>query len=109
MFKFWRNNHIEKRSHERMQTILNVKIINCGSLHEGLVTNLSEKGMHFITGAPISSGFNVELIFPLEGDSLKVPVKIIRTIKTSGLYDFGAELLKSSQDYIAFVHSLKAT
>ncbi len=109
-FKFWRDNPLEKRSHERIQTLLDVKVLNDGSLHKGLVTNLSEKGMYFITSASVSSGLNIELIFPLEGDDLKVPVKIIRTIKTGRLYDdFGAELLNSSQDYIEFVHSLKAS
>jgi hypothetical protein len=108
--KSWRNNAMEKRSHERIRTLLDVKVLNYGSLHKGLVTNLSEKGMHCITVTSISSGLNIELIFPLEGDDLKVPVKIIRTIEIGGLYyDFGAELLNSSQDYIEFVHSLKAS
>ena len=109
-FKFWRNKSIEKRSHERIQRHLDVKVLNGGSLHNGLVTNFSEKGMCFITDASISSGVNIDLTFPLYEDDLKVPVKIIRTKKTGYLYDdFGAELINSSQDYIKFVQSLKAS
>ena len=104
------HNPVEKRSHERIHTLLDIKVLNDNTINKGLVMNLSERGVYFITGASISTGLNIELIFPLEGDELKVPVKIIRTIKTGRLYnDFGAELLSSSQDYIEYVHTLKSS
>ena len=107
-FKFWRKKPKEKRAYERIPTLLDVKVLNGDSLHNGLVTNLSEKDMYFITGANLSSGLNIEVSIPLKEDNLKVPVKVIR-IKKDNLYDgFGAELSSLSQDYIDFVHNLKA-
>ncbi len=101
---------MEKRAFERIPIHLNVRVHNSGSLHNGLVTNLSEQGMYIITGAHLSSGLNIELSIPFKKNHLKVPIKIVRTKKTGYLYDgFGAELSNSSQDYIKFVHSHNTT
>ena len=101
---------MEKRAFERIPIHLNVRVHNSGSLHNGLVTNLSEQGMYIITGAHLSSGLNIEVSIPFKQDVLKVPVKISRTEKTGFLYDgVGVELLSQSQNYLGFVHSLKAS
>ncbi len=104
--KFRRNKPVEKRIYERIPIHLDVRVFNNGSLHNGLVTNFSENGMYFISGANLSSGLDIEVSIPLKEDDLKVPVKIIRSAKTGNLYDgFGVKLLNSSQDYIEFVHN----
>lgn len=100
---------MEKRAYERIATHFFVRFFNVDSLHNGLVTNLSENSIYFISEANLSSEFIIELSIPLKEDDLKVPVKINRIAKTGNLYDgFGAELLSQSQDYIEFVHGLKA-
>jgi hypothetical protein len=100
---------MEKRAFERVPIHLNVRVLNDGSLHNGLMTNLSEQGMYVITGAHLSSGLNIEVFIPFNDDQLKVPIKIVRTKKTGYLFDgFAAELLNSSQDYIEFAHSHNA-
>jgi hypothetical protein len=104
--KFWKNTPAEKRSNERIPIHLNVGVVNSDSLHNGLVTNFSENGIYFLSGANLSSGLDIQVVIPLKEDHLNVPVKIIRRAKTGYLYDgFGAELLNSSQDYIEFVHN----
>ena len=100
---------MEKRAFERIPIHLNVRVLSGGSLHNGLMTNLSEQGMYVITGAHLSSGLNIEVFIPFNDDQLKVPIKIVRTKKTGYLFDgFAAELLNSSQDYMEFAHSHNA-
>ncbi len=100
---------MEKRAYKRIPLHVNVRVLNGGSLHRGLVTNLSENGIYFISGANLSSGLNIEVSIPFNDDQLKVPIKIVRTIETGYLYDgFAAELLSQSQNYIEFVHSHNA-
>ena len=106
--KFMRKKLKEKRGYERILKYIDITVLNGDSPRKGLVRNLSEKGMYFITGANLSSGLNIEVSIPFKEDNLKVPVKVIR-IKKDNLYDgFGAELSSPSQDYIDFVHNLKA-
>jgi hypothetical protein len=106
LLNFWRKTPIEKRAYERIPKHLDMKVLNNGSLHYGLVTNLSENGMYFITGANLSSGLNIEVSIPFKEDNLKVPVKVIRIKKDNLYHGFGAEISIPYQDYIDFVHSL---
>jgi hypothetical protein len=100
--------NMEKRAYERIPIHLDVRVFSNGSLHNGLITNLCERGMYIITGAHLSSGLNIELSIPFKEDQLKVPVKIVRTKKTGYIYDgFGAELSNSSQDYLNFIDTLR--
>ena len=105
---FWKKKSKEKRGYERISTHLDIKVLNGDSKHNGLVTNLSENGMYFISGANLSSGYNIEVSIPFKDNNLKVPVNVIRT-KKNGLYGgFGVKLSSPCQDYIDFIHSLKA-
>jgi len=101
--KFWR----KKRAYERIPICLDVTVHNAESPQNGLVTNLSENGMFFITGANLSPGLHIEVSITSKNDEITVPIKIIR-IKKENIYDgFGAELTNAYQHYIDFVHSLK--
>jgi len=103
---FWRKK--EKRAYERIPINLEIKVLNGDSPRIGIVTNLSENGMYFITGANLSSGLNIEVSIPFKEDEVKVPVKVVRIKKDNMYPGFGAELLSQYQDYIDYVHSLKA-
>ena len=106
---FWRKEFKEKRTYERVQTHLFIKIFHNGSAYDGLVTNLSEVGMGFITEASITPGSILEINTSYREDDLKVPLKISRTSKTGSLYDdFGAVVLNPPQDYLNFVGSLRS-
>lgn len=102
---------MEKRNFQRIPTHVHahVRVLNLGSLHSGLITDLSENGMSIITGEYLSSGQDIEVYVPSKEDNLKVPAKIIRKINTGNLYDgFGAELLNSSKDYLEFFYNIRA-
>ncbi len=98
----------KKRAYERIPIFLDIKVLNGDLQHIGLVTNLSENGMYFISGANLSSGLNIEVSIPFKKNYIMVPVKVIRR-KKDNIYDgFGAELTNPYQDYIDFVCSHKA-
>jgi hypothetical protein len=100
----WRKKTIEKRSYKRIPKHLDIKILNGNSQHNGLVTNLSENSMYFITDANLSCGLKIEVSIAFNEDNLVVPFKVVRR-KKNGLYDgFAAELSSPCQDYI---HSFK--
>ncbi len=66
--------------------------------------------MHFISGADLSSGLNIDISIPLKEESLKIPVRIIRSEKAGNLYDgFSAEISSPLQDYVEFVESIQAS
>ncbi|MCK5286828.1 MAG: PilZ domain-containing protein [Thermodesulfovibrionia bacterium] len=110
VLNFWRKNSTEKRTYERIQTHLFVRLLNGDSPYNALLTNLSENGIYFISETYLSFGLNIEVSIPYKEDLLKVPFKIIRTVKTGCLYDgFGAELSEPLKDYLEFADSLKAS
>ncbi len=97
---------MEKRTYKRIPIHLMVTVFNGGFIHEGLMINISEGGIYFISRATLSSGLNIQIAIPFRQDFLKVPLKIKRIERTYNEYDgFAAELLKSSQDYIKFVRN----
>ena len=99
---------MEKRAFKRIPIHLYIRFFCGDSCHNGLVTNISENGMHFISGADLSSGLNIDISMPLKEESLKIPVRIIRSEKTGNLYDgFSAEISSPLPDYIGFIESLK--
>ena len=103
--RFWSKK--EKRAYERIPTYLDIKVLNGDFPHNGLVTNLSENGMYFITGANLYSGLNIQVSISIKDDNVKVPVKVVRT-KKDNMYDgYGAELSNPFQDYEDIIHSLK--
>ena len=101
---------MEKRSFKRIPIHLYIRFFCGDSCHNGLVTNISENGIHFISGADLSSGLNIDISIPLKEESLKIPVRIIRSEKAGNLYDgFSAEISSPLQDYVEFVESLQAS
>jgi hypothetical protein len=107
MFFKFKKKITEKRSYERILTSISIKCINGNSIHEGLVSNISKNGMYFITDANLSLGLNSEVSIPYKEDVLKVPVRIIRTVKGSNFIDgFGVILSSLPKDYLEFVDNL---
>ncbi len=95
---------MEKRTYKRIPVQLFITVFNDDYIYDGLMINISESGVYFISRADLSSGSNIQVSIPFEQDILKVSVKIKRVENTYNEYDgFAAELLKSSQDYIRFV------
>ncbi len=101
---------MEKRTFKRIPIHLYIRFVCGDACQNGLVTNISENGMHFISGADLPSGLYIDISIPLKEESLKIPVRIIRSEKTGCLYDgFSAEISSPIQDYEEFVQSLQAS
>ncbi len=101
---------MQKRSFDRIFTNLDVRYF-CGSIiHNGTVTNLSEKGMFIRTRMDFPFDSIFDLLIPLDEEVLHVPVKVRRIVKTDNFYDgIGVELLNPPQNYLKFVNNLKLT
>lgn len=108
-FKFWKNHKTEKRAFQRIPAHLFVTFLNSSSSHNALVTDISENGVYFITEPYLPPGFNTILTLSVnDSKDIELPVKIIRTMKTGGIYDgFGAELSEQSGEYLEFVRSIR--
>lgn len=98
----------EKRIASRIPAHLFARYPHSDSIRAGLVKNLSEDGLYFISGADLPRGSRIELSILFNEDIIKVPVIIRRTEKTRYLYakktgslhkGFGAEILNQSQGY----------
>jgi hypothetical protein len=109
-FHFWRKEFKEKRKYKRLETNLYVQFFHDDSLYDGLVTDLSEIGIGFITGAYFTPGLILMMHTPQREEVLNVPVKISRAVKTGSLYDdFGAEVLNPPPNFLDFVGSLRSS
>ncbi|MEN8262760.1 MAG: PilZ domain-containing protein [Nitrospirota bacterium] len=98
---------MEKRSVKRIPVCLDFKC--CGIEFLGTITNLSEKGMFFISKKitfPLQNQFQISI--QLNGKKLNLPVKIKRVTKTNGYYDgIGIEILEQPLKYLELVHWLR--
>lgn len=98
---------MEKRFFERIPA--NLEFHSFNTEYFGTVTNLSENGMLIRSQKirfPLESQF--EITIPLKEDTLNVPVKVKRIIKSNGYYDgIGVELLEHPQKYLKLINSLK--
>ncbi len=84
--------------------------------YAGTVMNLSKKGMYINTELRLPLGLNLihtffkpelEIIFPFNGNILKVPLKVRRFVKTDGLYNgIGADVYNPPENYFVFINSL---
>jgi hypothetical protein len=78
---------MEKRAFERIPTFFSVKLLCKNSLHDGIVTNLSQNGMCIETNGSFCSELNLEVLIPLsDEDFLKFPVKFQRIVETNGFF-----------------------
>jgi hypothetical protein len=98
---------MEKRSSERTSYNLAVRFPCRDTLYTGTVTNFSDNGMYINTeiSFPIQSRF--EMLISLKKEIVKVPVKIVRLVKTGALYNgMGVELLNLPKKYFEYIIKL---
>jgi hypothetical protein len=98
---------MEKRAFERILTFFSVKLLCKNSLHDGIVTNLSQNGMCIETNGSFCSESNLEVLIPLsDEDFLKFPVKFQRIVETNGFFgSICVEVLNPPNNYLDFVDS----
>ena len=100
--------HTEKRISGRVPVRIE---IHCFDIHYfGTITNISANGMYITSkqiSFPLASQFDV--CIPVNGNELKVHVRICRITKSNGYYDgMGVEILSPSQRYSDFIDRLPA-
>lgn len=100
---------MERRAYKRVKTYMLVKFLcrNCPSY--GVVTNISENGMYIDTGMNLPAESRFELLIHLsDEETLSVPAKLSRLVKTAGVYDgICVELLNPPKNYTNFVAALR--
>ncbi len=85
---------MDRRACERVSTKIEAKFFYGNALYEGEITNLSENGIFISTKMCFPFEAKFEILIPRDEGVLKVPVKVIRIIKSDGFYDgMGLELL----------------
>jgi hypothetical protein len=93
--------HMPKRESERIPSNVALRFPCLNTFYSGTVRNLSENGM-FINaeiGFPIESRF--EVLLKMKEDILKVPVKIVRIVKSGDTYEgMGVKFLKLPEKYL---------
>ncbi len=102
---------MENRAFDRISTTLEISFRCCSKVHEGTITNLSEKGM-FITMAEmcLPFDFHIDLFIPSKDGKLHVPVNLSRITLSPGVHDgIGVELPDPDRHYLDFVNDLKST
>jgi hypothetical protein len=84
--------------------------------YEGTITNFSKKGMYINTELhlPVKSNIvhtffkpKLEIFLHVNGNILKVPVKVRRLIRTNGFYNgIGVDVYDPPQDYFELFDTL---
>ena len=98
---------MEKRGFDRIHIYLSSRFPCGNTFCSGTVTNLSENGM-FINAEiyfPVKTKF--EVLVQLKDEILKIPVKIVRIVKSGNIYEgMGVKLLNLPKKYLELLIKL---
>lgn len=100
---------VQRRAFERFPADIKIRFYCCDTDYFGTVTDMSENGM-FIRLKKMIFPFDsrLEIIINNESKLLRVPVRVIRITKTNNVFDgIGVEVLKTCDDYLRLVYSLR--
>lgn len=99
---------MKKRAYERISVDLKAEFFWSDELNIGYVADLSENGLLVKTNVcpPLRAKFDLSI--PVEGDVLKVPVKVRRIVETEEDPEaIGVEILDPTESYLNFVNTLR--
>jgi hypothetical protein len=100
---------MDKRTFKRIPANIKVKFFSGTTVHNGTITNLSEKGMFISTEVSFPLKPQLEVLIPLKKELLKVPVEIRSFGMSDDMYSgIGVQLLKQSRNYLTFIDSLRS-
>jgi len=103
------NPSVQRRAFERVPANIRVRFYCFDTAYLGTVRNFSENGM-FISMDKMVFPFDskIEIIFRMDKNLLKVPVRVIRITKSEDVFDgIGVELLDANREYLELVSSHK--
>lgn len=98
---------MEKRDFKRIPANLILRFPSSNTLNSGTLTNLSANGMYIKAemSFPIKSRFAV--LVQLKDEILKVPVKIVRIVKSGNFYEgMGVMILNQQKKYLELLMKL---
>jgi hypothetical protein len=98
---------MEKRDFKRIPANLILRFPSINTFDSGTLTNLSANGMYIKTDIcfPIRSRFAV--LVQLKDEILKVPVKIVRIVKSGDFYEgMGVKIVNQSKKYLELLIKL---
>jgi hypothetical protein len=99
---------MKKRAYERIPVDLKADFFWSDQLNIAAVADLSENGLLVKTDVcpPLRAKFDLNL--PVEGDVLKIPVKVCRLVENDQDTEaIGVEILHPSEEYLNFVSTLR--
>jgi hypothetical protein len=100
---------MRKRSCERKSSSLLVKFTHCDTIHYGIVTNVSERGMCIKSGACLPCDSPVLLLIPLKDEHLAVDAAVKWVKKTDEFYDcMGVEMSEPPERYLQIVANIQS-
>ena len=110
---------MKKRTFNRisLSTDVPARLLHNGDVYEGIVANISNKGMYIEseTPLPIDARFlklhpfkyKFELLIPMKENDLKISVKLKRLIQKDDWQGIGVEVNHPEMDYLEFVETLR--
>lgn len=91
---------MSKRVSKRTPANLEVRFSCCNTFYSGTVRNFSEKGMYIDSEICFPMGSRFVVLLKMKDDILKVPVKIVRTVKSGNTFGgMGVKLLNLPKEY----------
>jgi hypothetical protein len=100
---------MQKRAFERIPVGLEAKFFSGNGIYKGIVKDVSKKGMFINTSTCFPFDTLFEILIPLKEKELRVPVRVVRIVKTDGFYEgMGVDLMNPPSDYMEFFNRLKS-
>ncbi len=97
----------ERRSQRRIGADQNVVIDFGGVIRSAVLNNCSESGMYIESGISFSSGIAFNVIIPIEGPPIEVPVSVIWSA-SAGIYEgMGVRVQEVSANYLQYLIRLE--
>lgn len=95
----------ERRAHVRYPSNMQARFFYGDMVYEGMVTDISEKGMFISTEMRFSQSQVIDVLLMIDKKVLKVPVAVRRSVKhdSDGSGGVGVELLRTPGRYIDHV------
>ncbi len=97
----------ERRSQRRIGTNQNVVIDFGGVIRSAVMNNCSESGMYIESGISFSSGITFNVIIPIEGPAIEVPVSVVWSA-SAGIYEgMGVTVQEVTSNYVQYLIRLE--
>ena len=92
---------MHKRDSERIPSNIALRFTCRNKLYSGIIRNFSGNGMYIDTEIDFPIESRLEVLITIKDGTLKVPIEIVRIVKSGNIYDgMGVKLLNSPEKYL---------